>query len=299
MSNIFLNTQRTADGVRVEWDVRGPLPSDIARQIPFAASLALNRTAIEAVAVVRTETRKHFKSRAPQSEQYFQQSFQVTQFSNKNDLQIAFGLSRALMEGRAASLLDHETGADRVYQSRYKFPYLPAISSLRPNEDALLPRWAYPKALGLQRSGYLANGQELGADRTAKRRGSTRGKRAQENRKAFILRSPDGKPIGIFRRVPVQGMRLTGVRADGRKMKVRERRRRSVGQSTLELLFATPEVVRIKPKLGFYSTAFTAMEQRIQANFEGMLLYATNTERQAANAVWARNDAALIRQFTR
>lgn len=292
MSNIFLNTARTPNGISVEWEIKGALPADIAKQLPYAASLALNRTAVEAVAVVRRETAKHF-TRRQQSQEFFNQSFQVTQFSNKRNLEVAFGASYGLMQGRGASLLHHEDGTDRVAKSRNDFPYIPVIgSSLRRTSADLLPRWAYPKALGLTDSRYLANGKERGADRTPKRRGSTRGQRASENRKGFILRNKAGEPVGIFRRIPQGSQGRGGITLPRKRGQARER-------TTLEILFWTPKVIKIKPRLGFRRIADVAMVERIQANFEGMLAYAVDQSRQASTAAWLKSDEALVRQFLR
>lgn len=300
MRPIFLNTSRSAGGISVEVIVTGPQPADIARQLPYAASLALNRSALEAAAVVRRETAKNFRSKGRVSQQFFDQSFQVTQFSNKSNLQVAFGSSRALLEGRSASLFDHEYGAIRSASGPNAFPYIAQTgSSLKPGANDLLPRWAYPKALGLLTSGYLANGREGGADRTPARRGSKRGRRAIENRKGFILRNQSGDPVGIFRRVPLAGQRVSPTREGGKKLTLAQRRRRGSGQSTLELLFATPKTITIKPRLGFHRIAEHELINRIQSNFEGMLAYATNDPRQARNAAFAQADAGLISQFVR
>jgi hypothetical protein len=299
MSNIFLNTARTPNGISVEWEIKGALPADIAKQIPFAASLAMNRTALEAVAVVQQKIATKFRSRGAQSRAFFEQSFLVTQYSNKRNLEVAFGTSRQTLQGRSAVLLDHETGEDRVQRGPHDFPYIAAMNSLRPGKDDIMPRWAYPKALGLVNSRYTANGKEAGVDRTPKRKGSTRGKRAQENRKGFILREKDGSPIGIFRRIPMAGMRVSGVREGGKKLTLRQRRRRGTGQSTLELLFATPKVIKITPKLGFYTEAYAALEQGIQANFELMLTYATTPGLQEAMPKLGDISAAKVQQFLR
>lgn len=295
MSGVSLNASRTAGGISVEWVTKGPLFGDLARQLPYAAALALNRTAQEAVAIVRVEAAKKFHQRGEVGRRFFDLSFQVTQYATKSQPAIEFGISQALLSGRAGFLIDHEQGAVRVGKGRNNFPYIPAIgSSLRPGVDDLLPRWAYPKALGLIDSRYLANGFEQGRDRTPVRKGSKRGLRARENRKAFILRNEAGDPVGIFRRVPFAGQRVATFREGGKKLTLAQRRRRGVGQSTLELLFATPKVIRITPRLGFRAMADHVMLERIQANFEGMIAYAANDDRQARNAVWSRADASLI-----
>ena len=298
MSDIFLNPTRTSGGLSLEWSVRGVLPTDMARRLPTAASLAMNRTAIEAVEVVRRETPKRFTRRGAQSDEFFRQSFQVTKFSRKTDLEIAFGTSRGLLQGRSTSLLDFEDGADRVSKGRNDFPYIPAIgNSLRRTKEDLLPRWAYPKALGLVDSRYLANGNERGVDRTPGRRGSKRGLRAQENRKAFILRDKNGDPVGIFRRVPLAGARISPVREGGKKLTRAQRRRRGTGQSTLELLFATPRVITIAPRLGFRRMADHTMLDRIQINFTGMLAALMDEDRTQRNIAFAIADASLINQY--
>jgi hypothetical protein len=284
MSNIFLNTKPTPGGISVEWEVKGVLPADMLRRLPVAASLGLNATALESVDRVRTETAKNFTSRGPQSAEYFRQSFQVTKFSRRNDLEITFGSSRGLLQGRGASLLDHEDGTDRVAKGRNDFPYVPTygLNGLRPGVSDLLPRWAYPKALGLVDSRGISGETVAGADRTGKRRGGTRGKRASENRKGFILRDKDGDAIGIFRRVPMAGIRVSAVREGGKKLSVAKRRRRGSGQSTLELLFITPKVVRIAPRLGFRRISDQVMVERINANFSNILDYLMDDNRSVA-----------------
>lgn len=293
MSSINLNAFRSAGGISVEWVTKGPLLGDIVKQLPFAAALALNRTAQESVAIVRAEAAKKFRIRGDVGRRFFDLSFQITQYATKEKPEIAFGISRALLAGRSGFLTDFESGADRIAKGRNNFPFIPAIgSSLRPTINDLLPRWAYPSALGLQQS---FNGP--GADRTPGRRGSKRGLRARENRSAFILRNGAGDPLGIFRRVPLAGARHTSVSASGRKLTLAQRRRRSTGQSTLELLFATPKVIRIAPRLGFHALAEHTMLERLQANFEGMIAYALDEPRQSRIAAVAQLDASLIQAF--
>lgn len=283
MTPVFLNVSPTAGGISIEWESQGPLLESMARQLPFAASLALNRTALEAVAEVRREAAKKF-TRRQRSQEYFNQSFQVTQFSKKNSLEIEFGISRGLMQGRGASLMHHEDGATRTAKSRNDFPYIPVIgSSVRLTRNDLVPRFLYPKALGLIDSRYTANGLERGQDRTLGRRGSKIGIRARENRKAFILRDKQGDPVGIFRRMKFAGpLRSTSARRN----------------SILELLFFTPKVIRVEPRLGFRKLAEHALVTRIQANFQGMLDYAMDEGRQERNALWKQIDAAQLAPFT-
>lgn len=298
MGDIFLNTKKIAGGISVEWDVRGVLPDEMLRRLPVAASLGLNSTAIEAVERVRVETRANFRQR-PSTEEYFRQSFQVTKFSRRNDLEITFGSSRALLKGRTSSLIDHEEGVDRVSKGRNNFPYIAVFNSLRQREDDLMPRWAYPKALLLMKSGYLADGAEIGQDRTPARNGSKRGLRARENRKGFILRNKDGEPIGIFRRVPLAGMRMTGTREDGRELPLSKRQKRGTGQSTLEMLFATPKVITIKPRLGFRRIAEHAMEERIQVNFRSILDFLVDGRTEAQYASLSAAARGQVDRYTR
>lgn len=295
-----LNIKRTTGGISLEWVNKGPLLGDLAREVQAAGVLALNRTAIESVAQVREAAAKKFIRRGEAGRRFVDMSFQVTQFATKARPEISFGVSRALLAGRSGFLIDHEAGADRVAKGRNDFPYIPVIgSSLRPTIHDTLPRWAYPKALGLLNSRGIDGGTVAGRDRTGKRKGSTRGKRAAENRKAFIIRDQAGDPVGIFRRVPLAGMRFSGTREGGKKLTLTQRRRRGSGQSTLDMLFATPKVIRITPRLDFRRTAEHVMVERIQANFEGMLAAIRDGARQDRNAAWSKADASLIRQFTR
>jgi hypothetical protein len=299
MADIFLNTKRTGAGnISVDWEVRGVLPADMLRRLPVAASLGLNSTAIEAVERVRVETRQNFRRR-PSTEEYFRQSFQVTKFSRRNDLEIAFGSSRGLLQGRTSSLLDHEDGVDRVGKGRNDFPYIAALNSLRPGKDDLMPRWAYPKALGLIDSRGISGETVSGSDRTKARRGSKRGLRAQENRKGFILRNEQGEPIGIFRRVPLAGARVSATREGGRKLTRAKRRKRSSGQSTLELLFATPKVITIKPRLGFRRIAEHVMQERIQVNFRSILDFLMSDRTDDRRAGLSAASLTQIDRYTR
>ena len=260
----------------------------------------MNRTAVESVAFTRVEAAKKFRNRGAQSQRFIEQSFTVTQYATKANPQIQFGISRALQQGRSGFLTDFEEGTDRVAKGRNDFPFMPAIgSSLRPTINDTLPQWASPRALGLLDSRGIDGGTVSGRDRTGKRRGDKRGLRAQENRKAFILRDKQGDPVGIFRRVPLAGARISGTREGGRKLTLGERRRRGSGQSTLELLFVTPKVIRIEPRLQFRRTAEHVMIERIQLNFEGMLAYALDDGRQASNAQFAQSFGSLIPEFKR
>lgn len=298
MTALFTNTVRESDGIALEWTVRGVLPSDIARQLPFAGVLALNRTAQEANALTRTHAATKFRVRGDQGRRFIEQSFQITKYATKASPVVQFGISRALQQGRSGFLIDFEDGTDRVAKGRNNFPYLPAIgSSLRPSINDTLPQWASPRALGLIDRRGIAGETISGADRTGVRRGSKRGLRATENRKAFILRDKGGDPVGIFRRVPLAGARVSATREGGKKLTLRQRRKRGSGQSTLELLFATPKVVPITPRLGFARFTDHVMVERIQTNFVGMLAYLTDERRQASNASFAQADAGLIAAF--
>lgn len=300
MSSIGLTATQGADGIALTWDIKGLLPTELARQIPFAGALALNRSAQEALVVVRRTTAKEFTNRGAQSTRFFEQSFQISQYATKQNVQVTFGISRALQQGRTgAQLIDFEAGATRQAHGRNDFPYIAAIgSSLRPTIRDLLPRWAYPKALGLVDSTGIDGGVMAGKERTPKRRGDKRGARAQLNAKAFIIRDRNGNPVGIFRRVPFAAQRLSGTREGGGKLTLRRRRARGSGQSTLEILFFTPKTIEIKPRLNFHALADHTLIERINVNFAGFLAYASDQARQASNSAAARADSSLAAAFT-
>jgi hypothetical protein len=309
----FSFSTRGQSGISLELFATGPMPADLARHVPFAAALALNRTADEAARITRRKVAKRFINRGPQSDRFFDASFTVTQFATKRDLQVAFGIGQRLsanastvrgadggLQRRAVSLIGHEDGEDRLQPmgvGNADLLYIPAIgSSLRPSIRDSLPRWAYPKALGLLDAPLNGGGRSFGQDRTPSRRGDKRGQRARENRKAFILRRDDGSPIGIFRRIPLAGQRVAATREGGTRLTLAQRRRRGSGQSVLELLFATPKVIKLRPRLGFRADALTVMQDRIEANFAGMLALASDQARMDRQRDLAAADSALYRR---
>lgn len=303
---IFAFASAGAGSISMTFDVDGPLPADIARNVPFAATLAMNRTGDEAARITRRNAAKKFIRRGAQSDRFFDAAFTMVKFAAPRDLSIAFGISPRLRQNastvlndtgglsrRAISLIDFETGEDRARPNtgNKNLLYVPAVgSSLRPTARDLLPKWAYPKALGLEDAPLNGGGRQFGADRTPTRRGSRRGKRAMENRKAFILRAKDGSAIGIFRRVPA------GVQMLGGGFAKRGRGQKTNGATVLELLFYTPKRVRIDSRLGFSRDAEQVMRQRIDANFEGMMTLVLDKSRLQRQQDLAKADRALFRR---
>lgn len=303
---MFAFSRSGAGSIQMDFEISGMLPGEIARQIPFAASLALNRTGDEAARLGRRRAATKFIRRGAQSDRFFDASFQVTKFASKRDLSIAFGISERLRQNattvlnasgglsrRATSLIDFETGEDRARPgtANNNLLYIPAIgSSLRPTARDLLPKWAYPKALGLESAPLNGGGYSNGRDRTPARKGSKRGKRARENRRAFILRREDGTPIGIFRRIPAGSAGRAG------SFDKRKRGAKSDGPTVLELLFATPKRIKIDNRLQFLPNAERDMAARIDANFDGMFALILDPSRMQRQRDLADADRSLFRR---
>lgn len=306
---IFAFTTQGPGSISMTFELDGPLPTEIARKIPFAAMLAMNRTGDEAVRITRRKVAKRFIRRGLHSDQFFDASFTMVKFATTRDLSIEFGISQRLRQNastvlngagglarRAISLIDFETGEDRARPNtgNNNLLYVPAVgSSLRPTARDLLPKWAYPKALGLEDAPLNGGGVSQGRDRTPSRRGSIRGTRYRENRKAFILRDKQGAALGIFRRIPA------GVQPLGGKFEKRRRGQKTNGPTVLELLFYMPTRVRIDARLGFLPDAATAMSERIDANFEGMLALALDQARMDRQKSMALADRKVYNNSSR
>ncbi len=308
---MFSFTRTNAGAISMTFEIEGMLPGEIAKQIPFAAALALNRTGDEAARIGRRRAAKKFIRRGAQSDQFFDASFTLVKFATKRDLSISFGISDRLRQNastsvnqggglgrRAVSLIAFEDGTDRVQPSgrtNANLLYAPVTgSSLKPDVRDLLPKWAYPKALGLIDAPLNGGGRQFGQDRTPDRRGSKRGLRARENRMAFILRRDDGSPIGIFRRVQGLGPQLKGTRR-GSKL-YGGRVRPGAGGTVLELLFATPKRIKIDNRLQFLPNAERDMAARINVNFQGMFALILNPARMQRQRDLADVDRALFRR---
>ncbi len=166
---------------------------DIAkRQLPYAVSLAMNRTGEEARNRMRNQLHLSFTIRTGQSAKFLEQQIQVTERSRKDNL----ALTVAARGPGAKMLARHEKGGVRVAA-----PFFIPTEELRPSRQSVIPRSKYPKALRLDtRRGIVGS---LPALRKGKRRTfiiqSDRTPRASGIYERFGPRKDEIRALWLFR----------------------------------------------------------------------------------------------------
>ena len=247
--------------VSISMKTTGATPAEIRKQLPWALTFGMNRSGEETNLATQQAAIRNLIIRKPDFvRNVFKLRYRasVKTFQATGMGEVRFGIRADDFRGRASVFVDHEDGNVRqATGTRAGFLYVPTYgTTLRPTIRDLYPSSWYPKALGLADKRAIEGGLTAGGDRTKKRRGSVRGKRATV--KAFTIRSPiNSKPVGIFRRLGAPRM------VNGRDM-------------NLEMLFKTYQRRAIRPKLKFRSTALRIGLARLEVNIPGMLDWALN-----------------------
>lgn len=211
------------------------------RQIPFATSLAINRTADEALAQAKRHAFSVFTFRDKRFPQFM---FKHIERSNKNKL-----LARVGITGPKASILTrHEKGGLFTASDPFKPFYIPT-AELRPTKGTAIPRNMYPKALRLMERG--APSGTLPAMGKMSRTGKPMFK---GKRRTFTIPSPSGRPIGVFQRY-------------------------GSGRRHIRMLWRYVDRLNVPPRLKFEETAAKVVNERFELNFDGFLQKALQTAR--------------------
>jgi hypothetical protein len=244
----------------------GATPEQLARNLPYGLTYALNRTMEEAMGATERQATRALIIR---QQQFLRSVFKVRRRASVRDFQASgvsetrFGLRADDFRGRASVFVDHETGGVRTASgTRAGFLYIPTYgTSLRRTIRDLMPRAWYPKALGIADRRDVDGATIAGKDRTPKRRGSIRG--ARKDLKAFVVRAGNRTPIGIFRRLGPPRL------VNGRDV-------------NLEMIFRLSQRRAIQPRLQFRRTAERVGLERLPDNVAGMLTWALDKARGKA-----------------
>jgi hypothetical protein len=231
-------------------------------QLPFAASLAINRTVVKMQSAVRASLASHFTI-APARVKFMEMMvrFHKQDYATKVKLEAKFGvndsegpgfLTTTLRQDRGFILGRHESGG--VRQASADHPFAIPTKALRPGEFDLPPRNLYPTALGI-----------FGAKYTIAPRKVSPIKRVGGQRRAyFVLRSAAGQPIGIFERY---GQHPAGSREAWQQ------------PDRIRLVWAFRTTITLKPRLHFYETANRVREEVWVSTFEEAMAEAIRTAR--------------------
>lgn len=230
-------------------------------QIPFAISLALNRTAQGALAHAGQRLDRDFtinESRKPFLKRLFR--FPRSQWATKRKLIATIGVHQADGDFGTGSSKDrgfllgrHEMGGDRDRNDPMR-PFFIPTDALRPGAYDVAPKSMYPAALRLFESQGIVRWEK---NAEGKRKGvkGTLPAQAQGKRDTFIIDARSrGKPKawGIFQR--------TGP-----------------GRHDIRMLWAFRTRIRLKKRLGFYVGTNTYVDHNFARHFGDALTEAMRT----------------------
>jgi len=257
MTLIRLNVQAKREGESI---------TGLAKQVRFAAVIALNRTVEEAHADIRRGIRQRFVVRVPSFILPPQQLPKIWR-ATKERPSAFFALgdddggSGGIGARREAILTKFEAGG-RKTASDPSFPIAIPTRAIRPSPQVLVPRALYPKNLRLtprlEASGATVPALRRGKVRTLEGRAVGSKKRRRELGLqgiggTFTIATPD-RSIGIFQRT-------------GR------------GRGNIRLIWAFRQSIPIPARLQWVETAERIAGTRLQPNFEGALEFALRTAR--------------------
>lgn len=233
------------------------------KQIPFALSIALNRTVEDALAVARKEMREKFVIRVPAFALPPVKLPRVWQATKRNPTAIfALGDSDGGTSGigfRRDQMFSKFQRSGIKSAKDPSFPIAIPTKVIRSSPASLVPRSLYPKNLRLKPRKDV-DGSTLIARRGGKVRDlagrpiSNKARKAQglEGIGGTFTINKDGRPIGIFQRT-------------GR------------GAKDLKMIWAYRQSIRIPFKLDWVGIAQRTANTRFQVNFDGALAFALKT----------------------
>lgn len=214
-----------------------------ADQLPFATSLALNRTAKAVQDAIRAGLRERFAIRRP----WVVQGITIPKFSDKRDRPMQ--VTVAIDPGRAF-LGKFEAGGTKVAHSPEE-PIAIPTTAIRPSLQALAPLSLYPKNLGLMArrgvTGFIA------ARKHMTRRGV---EQLQGKQRTFVL------DFSMF------GIRVPGVY-----------QRTGPGRHDIRLIWTYKPSIPIPARLKFAETAQATVARAWPAQFQAAFQQAIRTAR--------------------
>lgn len=221
------------------------------RQVPYAVSLAMNRTAEEAQEAQRVAMRREYTIRRP----WVLQGIKIPRggFASKQNLSVTIGVDPA-----RDFLTKFERGGKKRPRRGGRSIAVP--EGAKRNKQDIVPKSQRPRSFEFTR------GSSSLATRVTVMRG---------NRGTMMIRYPDGRGF-IFQRVRRRGK--TKARRvnhlDGRAMDIASRTRRD---PDLRLLFLLTPEVTVANSLGFTPRMRRVFTERFPVNFSGMFDFALRT----------------------
>jgi hypothetical protein len=257
--------------VTLEFDVQGQRAllaqlSGLSKQVPYAISVAINRTAEEVLAEGRRQIKATMIVRAPGfvlPPVQLPRNWKAT--ATRPIATVKLGDDdggRQSIGARRRAILDKFEEMGRKTADDPDFPIAIPTRSLRKTPTALVPRAMYPKSLRLAPR-MDASGKTILAKRKGKVRGLDGGAVGSKKKRmeaglqgigGTFTMSRDGKPLGVFQRV-------------GR------------GRRSIRMIWAYRGSIRIPKKLDMLRRGSEIIETRLPINFEGALAIAISTAR--------------------
>lgn len=208
-------------------------------QVPFAAALAINRTADEAMLAGKKVAAQHMVFR---QQRFLDFMFRQVERASKTNLSATIGIT-----GPKANLLTrHEEGGLFTAPDPMQPFFIPS-KMLRPTPQSEIPRAMYPKALRLMERGDVVG--KLPAKGKLAHNGHVM---IQGKNSTYVVTSPDGRQLYVFQRIgPEQ-------------------------RESVLLWFYKPRI-NVPPALHWNDTVTQVVHDRFELNFAGMMDYAMRT----------------------
>ena len=238
------------------------------RHVPYATSIAINRTLEDVMAGAREQIQHRMRVRVP--------SFTLPPLQLPN----AARATKARLQGQAALgygdvtkdsigdrreklLRKFETGGAKVAKDP-QFPIAIPTDAIRRSFGDLVPRALFPQNLRLAPK-VVGSGETLPALRRGKVRTLDGGKTSNRARKkagmegiggTFTINDENGRPIGVFQRIG-----------------------RGKSREDVRMIWKYKQRIRIPDLLDFFQLAEHTIRERLLINWEGALALALRTAR--------------------
>lgn len=238
------------------------------RQVPYAASVMLNRTAEDVLAGARQQIQSRMTVRSPG---FILPPVQLPAKQRATRQRLFVEVSLGYIDGnkhdigkrREKILRKFESGGTKSAQDP-QFPIAIPTTAIRRSFGDLVPSSLYPTNLRLAPmkigAGEIIPGLRRGKVRALD--GTLIGKRARRQRGlegiggTFTINDASGNPIGVFQRIA-----------------------RGEGKESRRMLWVYKQRIRIPDLLDFFALADEVMRERAMVNWEGALALALRTAR--------------------
>lgn len=238
------------------------------KQVPYATSIAINRTLEEVLAGARKQIAERFTVRVPvfvlpPVQLPTRDRATKTRLEGVASLGYSDGAKKDIGARREQILRKFETGGPKTAKDP-DFPIAIPTQAIRHTFGDLVPLGFYPQNLRLAPKQFVG-GEVLPALKRGKVR--TLSGESTSNRKrrkagmegiggTFTINDENGRPIGVFQRIG---------RGDGRQ--------------NVRMIWLYKQRIRIPNKLSFFPLAQQIVDERLLINWEGALALALRTAR--------------------